>query len=310
MKSVIKSTFAWIHQAVMTVIFGPMVPILFRLMADHAPELRKLHHQFFYATILVGHPVLTAAIIYLQQHVALYEITYIYYLTTMQFLALLATALSGAVFHWGYFDTSTYQAKDFRLVHHLDVDVNENSYSYEREQKNWKQEKSFAWIATFACIIGFGLYLGSLHWIQATSLALTNVQALIAQCTTYGEIVPPKVSYPVGAKIETGFAWGYIFLLLVGPISIALFSRIHVWRRLLEFMLVNPVSNFLITLGFAAGMLYCLARMQRDRILIRALAGPEFQDDRWGFGQVMAPFIWITQSLAFLKWLLAVGKFV
>jgi hypothetical protein len=52
--------------------------------------------------------------------------------------------------------------------------------------------------------------------------------------------------------------------------------------------LVIPMS-----LAFMIGMLEELSEMERMRSAMKDITGPDFQDNQWGFGQVIALFLWM-----------------
>jgi hypothetical protein len=150
---------------------------------------------------------------------------------------------------------------------------------------------------------------------------LRNLQPLLSACGSYGKIVPgiPAVHANGTAVVQFLFNWppkdkktskgNYIVAwVMIGPILliVAIFITLYVASLLfmaLAFLLVVPPGNFLITLGFGIGVLFCLARMQENRLLIRRLAGTGFQDDHWGFGQVISVFVWIPSSIKLLVWI-------
>jgi hydrogenase-4 membrane subunit HyfE len=49
-----------------------------------------------------------------------------------------------------------------------------------------------------------------------------------------------------------------------------------------------------------AGMVLGLVMMWRQRNHLRSVAGMQFEDDAWGFGQVAALFIWAPIPVEFL----------
>lgn len=53
-------------------------------------------------------------------------------------------------------------------------------------------------------------------------------------------------------------------------------------------ILVVPIS-----LAFTIGMLVELGEMERTRSIMMEITGPDFQDNQWGFGQVIALFLWM-----------------
>lgn len=310
-----------IYQASLTILFGPMTSVLFSLSSPALKtRLEDLYHQFFYAMVLVVVPVLVASIVYLRQGAALYEVTYIYYLTTMQFLALFGTALAGAVFNWDRKNSKTIDKKD-----KPEDDVTERII-FTGDDRGVLDALSFGAIVTVACILGFGLYLGSLKWIRDSTVSPDLARGLVSACEDYGSIVPaiPTTNInwqAVGLAFrpwryepdqdpngKTHFIVSWVFLAPIVVVCCAIAIGFCVvglaWVLGMIFLLLSfPFSNFFITLAFTIGTMYCLVHMQENRGMIRALAGPQFQDDRWGFGQVLAVFVWTPLSANLLLWL-------
>ncbi len=300
----------------MTIVFGPLLPVLY--FSSSRPlqlqaRLEELHRQFYYANSLVVIPNLIAAIVYLRQNPPLYEVTYIYYLATMQLLSLLGSCLSGIVF--------------------LDPTKEETGVLRDDESARREPDARASDIAKFrlAAIVGsilaFGLYMGSVGWARQASLSLFDVQSLRTACSAYGTLIPDIPSPPpavapshpsseLGALLpasqvarELGIAFGVavaalLACLVLFYLSSAIESLIKGLFMAFLFVLVFPWANSLLCLGFVAGMLFSLGHMQANRTAIKTLAGPEFEDNKWGFGQVVALFIWIPSSVNVVYWFL------
>jgi hypothetical protein len=71
--------------------------------------------------------------------------------------------------------------------------------------------------------------------------------------------------------------------------------------RVSTVVFVFPVVGGPVSLGLCGGMIYYTADMERKRMIMRALAGPYFQDNEWGFGQVLAWFIWVPLLIRFFE---------
>ena len=81
---------------------------------------------------------------------------------------------------------------------------------------------------------------------------------------------------------ELGFLW--LILLPILAIIVHLLS--------------GPGMSSITAAGLACGATYFLAEMQSKRKILREIAGNEFKDDEWGFGQVLAIFVWIPVCVA------------
>lgn len=213
--------------------------------------------------------------------------TFLYYLTTFQFLGLLGTALAGLIF----------------------VEANE-----EQEARSFL-EQSVA--TTLSCILSFGLYLGSLKWTRASGVLAALLPELLAACKAYGKIVP---SVPSGTKVEP-YSWNNLtetqkhalvagsvldfifpfFYLGIGILGCWIVYSILKWLAL---AILEPLVNMVFTLAFSIGTLFCLVQMQAKRNAMRAIAGPDYGDNKWGFGQVISVFVWLPIALKILLWIL------
>ena len=275
-----QANISWIFQAVLTILLGPCLPLAKHLVPSSAnymaERLEDLHKDFLNATIFIALPVAVATIAYLKQVDFLFEVTFLYYLTTMQFLALLGTALAGIIF------------------------APEN---LEKRPRPWVEQSV---VTTLSCILSFGLYLGALEWIRESSVPQSLLPQLISACQAYGKIVPSlpsftKLSFHIINKLYTTI-YTKVMLPLGGLIVIL--GCVGYYFRAFMLVLAHPVSNALVTLAFSIGMLYCLIVMQVKRNAMRAVAGPAYQDNNWGFGQILSVFVWIPIAFKIFLWVL------
>ncbi|MCJ1444364.1 MAG: hypothetical protein MMC23_004866 [Stictis urceolatum] len=330
----IGASISWIYQTVLVFMFGPLFPSILAF----APRilrrpLKELHKQFFYAVALVVLPVLIAAIAYLRQGVALYEVTYIYYLATMQFLSLLGVSLSGAALlnqlpkDARFEERGSFSLHVSKLQAVLDKDPNKDRTSNQQrtQDTNIDVPRFVSWLEyaiaiALACIVAFGLYLGCLAWVHKSTVSLADNKALISACRSYSSIAPHVPAQPsrptlppslyntleklVGTKIATFIQTAVPLIIIVGVV-IALVKGIGFvlsFSKILIYASIDPRINTVISLAFTIGVLYCLFRMQQERYMIQELSGADFEDNQWGFGQILTVFIWVPLSLNLLRW--------
>jgi len=286
-----KANISWIFQAVLTILMGPGLPISLSFVPSSAEyleeRLQDLHRDFLNASIFITLPVSVATIVYLKQVEFLFEVTFLYYLTTMQFLALIGTALAGLVF----------AEKNLKDV--------VRSYI----------EQSI--ITALSCTLSFGLYLGSLKWTCASKVLAALLPELLDACQAYGKIVP---SVPSGTKV-TPYSWhnptparknaliassvlDILFPFLYFGIGFIVCWIIYSILKWLALAVLEPFYNMIFTLAFSIGTLFCLVQMQAERDAMRAIAGPDYGDDKWGFGQVISVFVWLPIAFKLLLWIL------
>jgi hypothetical protein len=133
--------------------------------------------------------------------------------------------------------------------------------------------------------------------LQTTQASVDAMQALATQCHGYGGIWPGYNYVPRHAWTDwVGLAFGFMLCCLFG-IGIAT----CILRKRTSFR-AGPVS-----LAFALGTLICFVQLQRTRDKMGSVTGKEFQDNVWGFGQVMAVLLWAP--LLFQGMYYAVGTY-
>jgi hypothetical protein len=69
--------------------------------------------------------------------------------------------------------------------------------------------------------------------------------------------------------------------------------------------LALPIA--LSPIAFSIAVIYCLVRLEQKRKIMKAITGADFQDNEWGFGQVIAIFLWVPLLVQTLYW--AIGKY-
>ena len=258
-----------------------------------------------------------------------------YYLSTMQFLALLGVSVSGAVtlnqLPKGaekdvYKDRGSRKRQISKIELYMFSKKTWGPWTPKRKELEVNMPKFVSWLeyaiaVTLACFIGFGLYMGCLQWIRNSSISMANFDVLISACRAYGSVIPsvPDAPGPAGpahfnkkvfatVTTSTQIALG-ISLPLLGLIVLILvlkcaFACLMMLLEKLFYLLVTPYLNFFVSLAFSMGMLFCLGKMQKERRTIKKLAGSGFEDDQWGFGQVLTVFVWIPLSLNVVRWII------
>lgn len=109
--------------------------------------------------------------------------------------------------------------------------------------------------------------------------------------TDYGVITP--VPYP---------SWAAAIFAVMGMVAFWLMSLKEKFKGSKARALFRLIMFFwILLLGLMiAGMIIGVSMMWRQRRYLRSVAGDQFEDDVWGFGQVAALFVWAPIPLSLL----------
>jgi hypothetical protein len=131
--------------------------------------------------------------------------------------------------------------------------------------------------------IEFCFYVVMQITLQISQTVVNSMQEMAASCYAYGSIWPGYDYYPGKRHWSDWAGLGFaIFLSCLIGIGIAL----CILRKRTSIR-AGPVS-----LLFTIGTLVGFVKLQRTRDSMRSVTGTEFQDNEWGFGQVMAVLLW------------------
>ena len=76
---------------------------------------------------------------------------------------------------------------------------------------------------------------------------------------------------------------------------------------ILVHLVSGPGVSSLCCAGLTGGATYYLVEMQRKRQSLRDVAGKDFKDDEWSFGQILAVFVWVPVGVAIITVIFRVG---
>jgi len=161
-------------------------------------------------------------------------------------------------------------------------------------------------------LIEFGFYMGLIGGLRTSKASWETVSELGEACKAYGKILPwfkyiPKatVKLPhITAKqyfnpfSKEGWKWGGIIsgFVFAGILGFAILIGI-LWGivvtigYLYDDRTVRAKVLGLMSLAFSIGMLVEVVQMERTRNDMKSITGAEFQDNQWGFGQVVSLFL-------------------
>ncbi|KZP20595.1 hypothetical protein FIBSPDRAFT_537696 [Athelia psychrophila] len=294
----------YVFQAVLTVLFGPLFCVFYYHFHDDLADgtktklgekLEELHDTFLDTIAQFSVPVAVAAVIRLHQDPPFYEIDFMHSLTTMQFLSLLATAVTA-----GIFGRSDKYKSPMRII--------------------------------VICIYGlfdFGFYMGLVGGLRTSAARWEAINELGHACQEYGTLLPGFEAIKKLRWLLPHVNWDFSvkdyfknFFKFDGAKELAEFKMV---LTIIGFVLAGIVclvivvgvvlllgSRFaekciptigLMSLGLSIGALVELARMMQTRTFMQVITGPDFADNDWGFGQVVSLFLWVpmcAEALYFL----------
>ncbi|KAF9530935.1 hypothetical protein CPB83DRAFT_849898 [Crepidotus variabilis] len=286
----IGANISYIFQAILSILCGPLLCLVYelrhrwRLGERTAKHLSALHDSFLDISAQFSIPVAIAAVIRLRQKAPFYELAFLRSLTTMQFLGLLSTAVTVGLFEDDY----------ERGVQRITIIV-------------------------LYGLIEFGFYMGLIGGLVTNPSTWERINELTDACKAYGHIFPWLKHIPPPVKVNlphisvkdyfnpvkfSAKKWKFAFIIIgfiiAGFLALILacvmiyFLAIAFWKILTGERdggwryLVLPMSA-----AFTIAMLVELVEMERTRNFMKVVAGADFQDNQWGFGQVIALFLWM-----------------
>lgn len=283
---------SYIFQAVLTFIFGPLFCLIFKYWENGEPgddelwefrapksrfkertqkNLEDLQDTFMDVCAQFSITVAVAAVVRFRQHAPFYETAFLRSLTTMQLLSLLSSAVITGI---------------------------------PRKRKDWER-------ITVICLYGiidFAFYMGLIGGLVASQASWETISELSDSCAEYGKIVPgyehiPKahVHLPhLSAKQiflgRSGASWRFNMIIfglsLAGAAAFVVAACIIFCVGYLLTRKNGPILGTM-SLAFAIGTIVELVEMERTRGVMKEVTGPDFEDNQWGFGQVIALLLWV-----------------
>lgn len=278
---------SYILQTILTFLCGIILCAVYELrgsrylnLSDRTQKhISNIHNAFLDINAQFSIPVAIAAVIRFHQNAPFYELAFLRALTTMQFMSLLSTAVTSGLFK------GDYRRGTKRIV-----------------------------VIVLYGILEFGFYIGLIAGLIRNQSSWTTINDLSNACSAYGHIFPwikqlplahvhlPKISAKdfFNPASKSGWKFGLIItgFVIAGMLALALacFVVPAVFYGL--YMILSGQEdwrylNLPVSLAFAIAMLVELVELERLRNIMKAVAGEDFQDNEWGFGQVIALFLWM-----------------
>lgn len=288
----IGANISYIFQAVLSILCGPLLCVIYEhrdrwsFNKRTQKRLAALHDTFLDISAQFSISVVIAAVIRVRQRAPFYELAFLRPLTTMQFLSLLSTSVTVGLF-----------------------------------EDPFRRGIQRIFIITLYGFLEFGFYMGLIGSLIANNSSWATMTELSTACKNYGQIfpwikhIPPpgKLNLPkISAKdyfnpfSKKGWKFSLIIfglimagiagLILAGVIlyfGVPLLFKVLRGRKVR--ILVIPMS-----MAFTIGMLVELVEMERTRNTMKEITGPDFQDNQWGFGQVIALGLWVPLCIQIL----------
>ncbi|RDI88124.1 hypothetical protein Vi05172_g2158 [Venturia inaequalis] len=274
---------SYIIQVVLAILFGPVYALVYRyreplcIKDEFEKRLIALQKGFLDASAQFTIPVAVASVVRLKQSAPLYEITFLESLTSMQFMALLATSVATGI-------------------------------------GPHQETRMKGTVIALYSVLDFCLYISIVAYLRTSKSRWESLGELSKACTAYGSNLLPGFVYfqshnpvpKITAKEYFSWTskrgwkfglivWGLVFAGMIGLVII--YFAVIALVKLFEKKKRRQGTLGFVSLGLSVGMLYYAIKMESQRNHIKAILGKEFLDDQWGFGQVVALCLWIPLLL-------------
>jgi hypothetical protein len=279
---------SYCQQLGLSIILGPGHIVLYRLSFnnDIRQYLSSVYLIALTTTVLFASPIAIASIVYLQGQPALFEIIFIYYLNVMEFL-------SSLILYIGFW-------------------IGREDKNAKYKPVNQREQITFVLGGLLHC----GLFGGVMYWIGRASRGKASVVEFISACKAVETTVPipPVQTLPLvldSDRIvlhENEILNRFLIFLCFAAAAVGFYfccKWLTTWSDVLNKISSPSIKRFcmrvttfdpvctLVATGLAVGMAYCFAKMHIARQQLASVAHDEFTDDEWGFGQVVALFVWV-----------------
>lgn len=249
--------------------FGPTFVFTYRYLSKLSQaSAKKLQDAFLDVSAQFSIPVCIAAVVRLRQFPPFFETSFLLSLTTMQFLGLLSTALATGV--------CAPKKLDSRRI----------------------------MIISMYLIVDFAFYIGVVAQLRTGKKSWQAIQDMGKACASYHSI-PPGFSYIQSMDLGKLFTF-HSFLSFLNPLkkffamaAIVALVAAAIYCLVVFVAIVSEVVKsrhpFLwgpLSLAFMIGTLYCMIMAEKKRNVLKAITSSDYQDNEWGFGQVIAMFLW------------------
>jgi hypothetical protein len=268
-------------QFALCIVYGPGYPILHKYTDKHGwPTLSSLIVVAFITNSLFAAPIAIASISHLNGHPALFDVNFLYYLNIMECLAGMTLWNTMAR---GYVD---------------------------------EDEKSSFRINLGLSLHG-GLFLGTMGCLWDNAGLNPTTRAFVDACGHAGQAIPapPMVNppWPPGTQkpVQNVLIIVFSILGLVGAYLVVHYARkiSYAWCPDKHYLKASVALRTLASTALVGGMAYCYAKMYISRQQLAHLSREDFQDNTWGFGQVVALLVWLPLIVEMLiPLMLAMGS--
>lgn len=244
-----------------------------------ASKFQEIQSEFHGTSALFSLATAVAAIVRAHQGATLFESSFIQTLLTMQFLGAISDVITMSNFIFGS--------------------------SSRESQKPYKVQSSRLngmpiILRVFFFVAQLCLYSTYMGQFNITKAAYSSITQFFVACPHYGGLDPavtlqrPDVGVGiVNALLTIAFTQednegaGILLIVVVFGVVICTIGG-SIWCTLRFPLCGGPVC-----LGLCGGMIFYTVKMDQERTFIKSLAGSQYQDDQWYFGQVVAVFVWI-----------------
>lgn len=262
---------SWRIQAALTVLLGPCLIAGYGFLPPKLEEnIRDTQYDFLVATSILSASVSVATSIYIFDATHFVEITFLYYLATMQVFSFLTVWFAVTPrysedprMEWPALCFAVASGSYILLFVHILVEV-----------------FNFAIPEFLSACINHGLPTSTPEFESSLDLMRAYEVDWLMMARSTKSIITS------------------VFIVAWAPAAFTFFERTHGWRY-------HRQLRTLVSGGVASGMGIFMVKMERNRSMGRALAGKSYVGDDIGFGQILAIFICIPTLLRIflLSWL-------
>lgn len=262
---------SWRIQAGLTILLGPCLTagcgfLLPKLQQD----LQDIQYDFLVATSILSASVSVATTIYIFDTEHFFEITFLYYLATMQAFSFLTAWLA----------VTPAGSDDPRM--------------------GWPGMCLAAAFSSYIFALIFVLVKVFIFPIPEFLSACINhsIPTSAAEFESRLDLMRAYEGDWLMTARSTKSIITCVFIVAWAPVAVIFFENTHGWRY-------HRQLRTLVSGGVASGMVIFMIKMERNRNMGRALAGRNYAGDAIGFGQILAIFICVPTLLRIFNFLLS-----
>lgn len=271
---------AYISQAISTALFGPTLIIGLMLAKRRRPNdkfntIHELQSQFHAISGIFSLSVTVAAIVRVNQGPTLFESSFMQVLLTTQVLASAS-------------DFCSLTAMLTIMYQPVESESQRKPRAPTPEYKVWGRRFIKRGLLLFTHIT---LYSAFLTTFTISWDSLESYRGFFRACPKYRSLKPVVI---YSSDADSPF-WNYAF-----TIGLVIFVGALIFHGIFVLVAHAPFVAVPVTFALCSTVGYFTIIMYKMRLLLRVLAGTQYQDNSWQFGQIVSLFLWLPLWIMFL----------